>query len=913
MPAWNEILRRAAFLRRRSQFDRELDDEIRFHIECRAEELQAEGMPVREALERARREFGSRARSAEDSRAAWRFQWVEDLWRDVTHGARAFAKSPGFTAIAILSLGIGVAANYVMFTVVDLSLLRPPRIPHANEIVALVSTAKDSNASAVSYPDYAAARDRSESFQALAAFTAVSAGFAAHPAETPRMKDGKLVTSNFFSVLGAQPEIGRTFSAEEERVRGNDLVTILSHSCWQDSFGGDSGVLGKRARINGTDFTIAGVMPARFTDVDDSLSDDEPSFYLPIGAAPRVGNAPDLLENRERRSLTVFGRLKPGVPLPRARAEVATIGGSLEKDHPETNRDRGMTVRSIIEFRSGGGPGITLASLAMTLAVMVLLVACANVAGLLTSRAPARAQEMAMRLAIGAGRQRLIRQLLTESLLLAAGGGVAGILIGYIPFALGKRLVMEFDPKLVALFPLSGDMRLLAFSTAVALFSVVLFGIMPAFQATHTDLVSVMKGAGTVARRRGWVRKLFRGRNLLVAGQVAISLLLLTITSFVYAGVYKTLVTSIRNPGFQVDGLVGVDFDPAITHLKDLRAAQFFKELAGRVRSAKGVKGAALIYQDVAVIRPESPAARDDVKVSGVWVDEGFFDTFGIPLIEGRAFRATDFGPSPAVAIVNDVLVRRYWPGQNGVGKQIRLKAGQWVSIIGVARINAFMAFGTGPMDTIFLPYGTPKGREVMLTARSTGDPRGLVEPIRALIHDLDPDQAMPDAHTWQNTYGVFLRGAMLSLDTLGAMGVLGLLLALVGLYGLLAYEVGSRTREIGIRMALGARAGAVVRMVLRYGVALAVCGVGAGAALDWGAERLMFALLGVGSNASGDPKPPEPNGGGQMSIQIGTEHFGHEAFTILVVAVFVITLVAAYLPARRAARVDPNVALRAE
>jgi predicted permease len=520
---------------------------------------------------------------------------------------------------------------------------------------------------------------------------------------------------------------------------------------------------------------------------------------------------------------------------------------------------------------------------------------------------------MAMRLAIGAGRQRLIRQLLTESLMLAVGGGVAGILIGYIPFALGRRLLMEFDPRLLSEFPSTVDIRLLAFTMAIALFSVLVFGLMPAFRATRTDLVSVIKGAGTIERHRGWLGKLFCGRNLLVAAQVAISLLLLTITSFVYAGVYKTLVSSFRNPGFQVDGLIGMYFDPATTHLKDMRAAQFFKDLAGRVRSTKGVKAAALDYQNIAVIRPESPVARDDIKASGVWVDESFFDTLGIPLTEGRAFHAADLGPSPAVAVVNDALARRYWPGQSAIGKQIRLSAGQWVTVVGVAKLNTFMAWGTGPMDTIFLPYGTPKGRDVMLAARSTGDPHTLVEPIRAMIHDLDPDQAMPDARTWQDTFGIFLRASMLSLDTLGAMGVLGLVLALVGLYGLLAYEVGSRTREIGIRTALGARAGAVVRMVLRQGVALAVCGVGAGVALDWGAARLALAILGIGSSGGGGAKPPEPNGGSQISISAGTAQFGNKAFTILVIAVFAVTILAAYLPARRAARVDPNVALRAE
>jgi predicted permease len=710
-------------------------------------------------------------------------------------------------------------------------------------------------------------------------------------------------------VLGARPEIGREFSPEE------DSAIILSHACWQDQFGANPAAIGRPARINGIEFTVAGIMPAKFTDVDDDLSDDEPCFYLPIRAASRVGNAPDLLDNRGRRSLTVFGRLKTGVSIERARAEVATIAATLAKDYPDTNRDRSMIVRSVLEYRSGGKWGITMAGVTMALGGMVLLIACGNVAGLLTSRAPARARrEMAMRLSIGAPRSRLIRQLLTESLLLAAGGGAAGIVIGYIPLELGKRLAVEFDPHLARDFQAAAmNPRLLAFSVAVALLSTILFGLAPAFQATRADPASVMKGEGGILARRGVFGKLFRGRNLLVAGQVAISLLVLTITSFLYAGVYKDLVDSFRNPGFEVEHLLGVYFDPAIVHLKDLRAVQFFHDLVGRVRMAKGVKGAALDYQDIAVIRPESPVAHDDIKTSGVWVDEGFFDTLGIPLIAGRAFRATELAPSPALAIVNDVLARHYWPGQNAIGKQIRLNTGQWVTVVGVARLRAFMAWGTGPMDTIFLPFGTPKGRDIVLMARSYGDPQGLVEPIRAAIRDLDPDQAMPDARTWQNSFGLLMRAALLSLDTLGAMGVLGLLLALVGLYGLLAYEVNARTREIGIRMALGARAGAVVRMVLRQGVALAVVGVGLGVALDWGMVKLLAAMLGISSNTGGEPKPPEPNGGNQIQIQAGSATFGGEAFTILVIAVFVVTILAAYLPARRAARVDPNVALRAE
>ncbi len=909
---WKEILNRTLYLGRRSEFERELDDEVRFHLEARAEELEREGLTRRDAMDRARREFGPRARASEDSRNAWQFQWMEDFRRDLVYGARAFAKNPGFTAVAILSLGIGVGANYMMFTVVDMSALRPPKIPRPNEVVGVIATAKDANSQTISYPDFAALRDRSQSFEDVAAFTAVSTGIAARAGAQPRVEDGKLVTGDFFDVIGIKPAMGRTFLPEEE-TPGKDSVVVLSHQCWQDHFGLDPAILGKPARIDGMDFTVIGVMPPQFSDLDNSLTDDYTCFFVPMGAARRLGAAPDLLENRGVRSLTVFGRLKPGVPLTRARAEAATIAGTLAKEYPATNRDRSMTVRTAFEVRTAGG-GVPVSAVAMGLSGLVLLIACANVAGLLTSRGPARAQEIAMRLAIGAGRPRLIRQLLTESLLLGAGGGLAGLAIGYIPISLAKQVALQFDPRVAVELPSALDLRLLGFGITVAMLSVILFGLMPAFQTTRADLVTVIKGSAP--KRRGRFGRLFRGRSLLVAGQVAISLLLLTITSVLYAGAYKGIVSSLRNPGFQVDHLLAIDFDPATVHYKDARAQQFFKDLVGRLRGVKDVRSAALMYQDVAVIRPESPAAHDDVRVSGVWADEGFFETLGIPLLQGRTFQSADIAAKPSVAIVNEVLAKRYWPGQNAVGKRIRLSTGQWVDVIGLAKIERFMAAGTPPLDTIFLPFGATKDRDVRLAVRSTGDPQAPAEPIRRIIHDLDPDQAMPDAHAVQPFIALVLRAAWLGLDTFGALGVLGLLLALIGLYGLIAYEVNSRTREIGIRMALGARAGAVVRMVLRQGIVLAVVGLGLGMTLNYGLMEVMQAFLGAGGAGGGDAKPPEPNGGNQISLSAGygpDSTFNGHALAILVIAVFVVTMIAAWLPARRAARVDPNVALRAE
>lgn len=923
MSWWKEILKRSWYLGRRSQFEEELDDEIRFHIETRAEELQSEGVPQAQALERAWREFGPRARASEDSRNAWQFQWCEDFRRDLRYAARAFAKNPGFASVAMLSLGIGVGANCAMFSIVDAALLRPPRVPRANEMVALVSTAKQSDPSTVSYPDYLDVRDRSRSFQTLGAFTGVSSGFAAHAGVEPRVKDGKLVTANFFEVVGVGPEIGRPFLPQEEQIPGNDLMTILSYKCWQEDFGADAAVLGKPARINGIDFTIVGVMPQRFTDVDDDLSDDHPSFYVPVRAAARIGSTPDLIENRGQRTLTVFGRLKRGVPMAQARAEIATVAGVLAREYPATDRDRKMTVQTVLQYRGSGGATVA-GSLAMVLSGIVLLVACANVAGLLTSRAPARAQEIAMRLAIGAARPRLIRQLLTESLLLAAGGALAGVALGYIPIALARRIKLPGNPP--PPMPLEMNERVLLFSVAIALVSVILFGLTPAFQATRTDLMTTMKSPGSFGQRRGWMGKLFRGRNVLVAGQVAISVLLLTTTTVLYVSLYKTFLTSIRHPTIEVDHLLGLDFDPATVHYKDARAGQFFKALAQGVRARQSVRSATVWYQDAVKIRPDSPVVHDNVTRSGVWVDVAYFDTFGIPILRGRAFRAADLyvgmGGASLVAVVNDVLAEHYWPGQNAIGRQIRLGADhlsgdQWLTVIGVAKMSNYLGLSTPAIDLVFLPYGLPYALpsgapkpDVILVVRSArDDPYAPVESIRTAIRDLDPDQAVPSAETWQSTVGTVNKFLSLAMNTIGAMGVLGLGLALVGLYGLLAYDVSARTREIGIRMALGARAGAVVRMVLRQGIALAVCGVGAGVGLNFAVVKIAEAMLGPGNT----PKPQDPNAGAGLSFQLGTAQFGDGAFWTLMVAVFAVTLLAAYLPARRAARVDPNVALRAE
>jgi predicted permease len=898
MSLWNEILRRTWYLGRRSRFDRELNDEIQFHIDTRAEELEQQGVPGNAAREQARREFGPRARMTEDTRRAWQFQWLEDLWKDLRHATRAARKSPGFTAVAVLSLALGVGANFVIFIFVDEALLRPLAVPRPNEVVAVFESAPESGKSPASYQDYLELRDRSKSFEGLMAFTAVNIGFGARAGAAPHKKDGQLVTGNYFDVLGVKPEFGRSFLPQEDQVPGRDAVVILSHFLWEREFGSDPTVLGRQVWIGGIPFMIVGVTPARFTAIDDDLTEDFPEYYVPMMMASRIGSTPEMFEKRDARILTVLGRLKPGVAVPQARAEVATIAANLEKQYPETNRKRSIGVKSVLAYRTSGAWAILGIPL-MILARAVLLVACANVAGLLSSRAAERAKEIAMRLAIGASRARLIRQLLTESLLLALAAGVTGIVLGYLPIPFMQRMFAEFDPNVSGQILKLND-RVLIFSLAVALLSVVFFGLVPAFQSTRTDLTSAMTGSGVIPpRRRGLFFRRLWGRNLLVAGQVAISVLLLTVSGIIYIG-FQGALTAIGDSGFPTGPVMTMSFDPILTHYKDATAREFYDQLRERVRSAAGIKSATLASTVESI--PASPEGLNPASpVATVWADDTFFDALGIPILKGRGLRPADSAGAPAVAVVNQSLANAYWPGQNPVGKRIRVNDARWVEVVGVSAIKTYEGMiQIPPPNLIFFPLAqNPKQPLMIFFAQSAGDRTTLAASLHALVRELDSSQAVPEVRAWGENLAMFERGLGLVTHLIVAMGAMGMVLALVGLYGLVAFDVSTRTREIGIRMALGAARGNVLRMVLRHGLALSVCGIGLGWLLNDGVVRLIGSLFPENFN--------NPNGGG-LSVE-----FSDWSYAALLAAVLCLTMLAAYIPARRASRVDPNVALRCE
>ncbi len=880
----------------------ELDREIRDYIERETNDNVATGMSPADARHAAMRKLGQPVLNVkEDTRAVWGWIWFERLWQDLRHGVRMLRRTPGFTFVAVLSLAIGIGANSAMFSFADMLLFRPLPVPRPSEVVTVNWTSPTGHFgeftfSAASYRDYADLRDRSRSFAGLSAFNNQNFGLATRADEVPQLRMGLLVTGNFFQVMGVSPELGRAFLPEEDRVPGRDAVLVLSHDFWQMQFAGDSSVLGRKLWLNGIPFTIIGVTPERFTGMDQFT---RPSFYVPLMMWPRLTPAPQdrPLEARDQRSLSIKGRLQPGVSTTQAQAELVTIAKDLERAYPDTNRNQTVNVRTEIATRiQQDPPDAMLIAMLCTLAGAVLLVACANVAGLLLSRVGVRSREIALRLAIGASRGRLIRQLLTESLLIALAGGLAGLGVGYAGAQLLNRIQIPSDLPIIISFQI--DRRALLFSLAVSFLSTILFGLMPALQTTRTDLVSALKTSGTnlAGHRRLW------GRNFLVVGQVAVSLVLLVVSTTLFRGFRSELL---RGPGYRTNHLLMMSFDPSLVHYTDPQSLKFYRQLLDRARLLPGVKSATLANSipmaadggDTLSVIPEGfhlPKGQDSITVIDNSVGENFFETMDIPLLAGRAFLVTDTAAAPPVAVVNETFARHYWPNQSAVGKRFRINdaSGPWLQIVGVAKTSKYFWISEPPVEFIYLPMDQRPHSHMRLLVQSAGPPATLSAPLREVVHSLDANQPIYDVRTMEDFFEVrAVRTSAIIVETVGAMGVMGLLLSIVGLYGLVAYAAGRRTREIGIRMAIGAQRGAVLRMMMRQGLVLALIGTAIGFAAALAATRAMTSSFLFSFSASS----------------------GSLTYLLVVPALLAVTLLAAYIPARRASRVDPTTALRYE
>ena len=881
---------------RRTRSDRDLEDELRIHLELAAEEERRRGQPDGNAVRTAKLRVGAVAQAMEAQRDQRGLGWLEDLMRDLRFACRMLAKSPGFTIVAVVSLAIGIGANSAVFSFADALLLRPLNVPHADNVLTVGSHASAGRSIVASYPDYVDIRERSKNFDGLVAFAESEVAFAVEPGTLPRPRIGMVVSGNFFSVMGVEPELGRVFRAEEDRVPGRNPVVMIAHDLWQQQFSGDPAVLGRTVRINGVTFAIIGVVPATFTGLDRYTRYE---FYAPLMMWQSLmdDHRTQPFESRNFRHLTMKGRLRSSVTVAQARTEMAFIGKDLEASYPLTNRNQAIAVRSELDDRIAKNPGnaILLAMLAL-LAGAVLFVACANVAGLLTSRAPMRAREIALRMAIGAGRRRVIRQLVTESVVIALFGAVLGLGVAYAGVTLFRQFKIPTDLPISMPFKL--DRRVLIVNLVVALVSAILFGLAPAVRASRADLTAVMKAtdAAGFGRRRRW------GRGFLVGGQVAVAVVLLAVATFVYRDFQQRLASG---PGFRTDHLLMMWFNPGLLQYSEKQSEQFFEQVADRARRVPGVKSVTLtsfIPMDggsgpVAAV-PEGfqfPTGTDSASFFAAMVDEQYFETMGLSILEGRGFQETDSVTSPRVAVVNEQIAQHYWPGQNPVGKRFRLNdaQGPLVEIVGLVKTSKYSFLLESAPEFVYFPYRQRPQLRMALLVESTGDPASLAAPVRDVIRSVDSNQPIYNLRTLDETYqmrSVTILNIIVRL--IGSMGLMGLGLAIVGLYGLVTYAATRQTKEIGIRMAIGASQFDVLRMVLRQGMVLAVAGLGAGLAASVIAGRALTSVF-----------PTEP---ARASIDV-------LGFLLVAAAVLAVTCLAAFLPARRASRINPTEALRCE
>ena len=713
------------------------------------------------------------------------------MLRDLQHGLRVLMKNPGFTIIAVLSIAIGVGANAAMFSVADGLVFRPLPVPRASEVVSVIGQARDTGFGnrRLSYPDYIDLRDRVTRFDNLVAFAFVITSFTNRTNEPAQRKVGVAVSGNFFDAMEVRPLLGRALRPDEDEVPGRNPVVVLDHDEWRQQFAGDPSIVDKRITLGGVEFTVVGVAPEGFTGID---HDVKPSFYIPIAMYATVQNGaePDVLMRRNARIFTVKGRLADGAAMNEARQEMQQLASSLAQTYPDTNRNRDLLVKTEFDaYRDNPGGGDTnLVVMLMTLALLVLAIACANVAGLLASRAPVRARELAMRLAVGAGRWRILRQLVTESLLLATGGGLLGLLLGYAVINVFRTVEYPTDIPLKLTFEL--DNRVLFVGILIAAGSAVLSSLLPAWRATQTDVVSSLKdGAGNErARGRLW------GRSLLVCGQVALALMLVTVTIFMYRAFGARLT---QGPGFRTDGLIFASFDPALARYDDARAETFFRDVKDRAAALPGVTSVALASTvpmrtdnlQVSQIAPEGftfAPGIESINCPSVLVDEGYFDTTGIRIAEGRGFRSTDTGDSPAVAIVNRRFAARYWPGQSAIGKRVNIRDAvkpRTVEIVGVAADSRYFFIVEPPLEFMYLPHAqSPVSRRSLILATS-GPALALAEPLRAMVRSMDPQMPLLGLRTMEDYYASrVIHISRLLVGTVGALGVIGVLLAVVGL-----------------------------------------------------------------------------------------------------------------------------------
>jgi predicted permease len=814
------------------------------------------------------------------------------LLQDLKYALRMLVKSPAFSAVAILSLALGIGANTAIFSLVNAVLLRPLPVEDPSRLVT-VSTTDQRNPGnlPLSHLNFRDLRSQNAVFTDMAAVTFNQLNYN-HGQESEQIP-AQVVGANYFAVLGAVPALGRGFLPEEEaRVTP---VAVLSHGFWERSFGSDPAVIGKTMTLNRTPYTIVGVGPKNFSGV---LLGGGPAVWLPLSR--NLAPVPEWYETRRGLFLFSVARLKPGVTVEQARSNLRTVFAQLEQNFPVENNGRSATAVPVLEARlnpNGRGDGriVTQSSLLMIVVGIVLLIACANVANLLLARSSKRRREIAIRLALGARRSRLIRQLLTESLLLALLGGAAGMAFAYwtLNAIVAAKLTLPFPVDQAAL---AIDPRVLGYTAGLAILTGVLFGLAPALQASRPDVVPVLKNelVPAAAGHHG-LRGFFALRQILVVIQVALSLIAL-----IAAGLFlRDLRHSQRiDTGFETRGVLSVTFNLLREGYTPERGQVFYDQVVQQAAGIAGVQGAAIASAPPlagGLLRSVFPEGADTtttgrVLVQVTTVGAGYFQTIGIPVMRGRDFMRADTAAAPKVVIVNQTMARQFWKGEEPVGKRFKFFGDQdYTTVVGVAKDSKYNAVTETPQNFIYQPLAqnyTPAGT---LLVRAAADAAPMANAVRATVHEIDPSLSLFAVRTLEEQVGQSLEPLKTNVMMLAVFGGLALLLASIGLYGVASYSVSQRTREIGVRMALGARPSNVLGLVLGQGLILVGAGLAVGLILAYATAGLMKTLV-VGVNTR-DPLTFAATAGGLGAV----------------------ALIASYLPARRATRIDPLMALRTD
>ncbi len=863
-----------------------MEEELRTHIQHRAGDLERSGLPRAEAERRARIEFGAYQRFKEECREAMGTHLFETLIQDVRYGMRMLRKSPGFTCVAVLTLALGIGANTAIFSVVNTVLLAPVPYRDADRLVVVWGSNphQTDDIFPVSAAVFSTWKTENHVFEEMAASTDdldVITG-----SGEPEMVTGYDFSADYFHVIGATPELGRTFLREEDQPGGPN-VAVLSDKIWRRRFNADAGIIGKSIQLGNSPYTVVGVMPPNFR------YPDKVEIWTPLALPASAAS------NWKDRYLRVLARLKPGVTIEQAQAQMSALAERLAREHPDTNTGEGVILRPIRRQIAGD---IRTPLLVLLGAVgFVLLIACVNVANLLLARAAAREREIAIRTALGAGRLRLMRQMLTESALISLAGGAAGLLLAYW----SNRFLLDLFPNDISNLSIPTveaipvDVRVLAFTIGATFLTGVVFGLVPAVRSSRRDVNQSLKESGRMPMAGSRER---RFRNALVVAELSLSIVLLIGAGLLIRSFHRLMEGDL---GFRPENVLALEAFPSPAKYpakepEKLRA--FVDHSVENLRAIPGVESAGAINflpltgfwgpQDFTVEGRPAPPKGQEPSADNRVVTPDYFRTMGIPLLRGRAFTAADSPGSPHVAIISASLARRFWGAEDPLGKRLNLGDAanpDWAEIIGV--VGDVHSFGLEEKlhDDLYRPFSQVYFPIVAFTVRAKGDPTKLTAAAKAAIWAVNPEQPFYKIIRVETLAAEAIALRRVSMLLLTVFSGIALLLAAIGIYGVLSYAVAQRTHEIGIRAALGAQPRDVLRLVLGDGMRLALIGIGIGIAASFALTRLMVSLL-YGLSAS-DPL----------------------TFAGVATLVSGVALVACYLPARRAMKVDPMVALRYE